>query len=154
CGRRHTGVTTISKIVDRHTAVHQEGRASDPRGFVACQENTSVHHILGRAKTPEWNAVEALVALLLTGPERPQQWRLAGSGAKGMGADAPPAILDGERASERDHSAFARGVGVLWDRAAKKGDERGDVDDRAAPSLEQLRDAILAAKVDALEVYI
>ena len=60
--------------------------------------------------------------------------------------------LHGELAAHREHRALRRRVRDLRRRGTDHRRERRDVDHRAAATLEQVRDAVLAAEEDALRV--
>jgi hypothetical protein len=60
--------------------------------------------------------------------------------------------LDAQLARQREHAALRRGVGDLRRGGTHHRDERRGVDDRAAPGVEQVWDAVLAAQEDAAQV--
>ena len=96
---------------------------------------------------------EAAGGLLgVLGEELAQQRRLDRAGAERVDAHAAARELDAELACQRQHAALRGGVGDLRGRGAHHGDERRRVDDRATAALEQVRDAVLAAQEDRLEV--
>ena len=84
---------------------------------------------------------------------REQERRLHRSRAERVDANALSGELHAELAAHREDGALRRGVRDLRGRCAEERDERGDVDDGAAAALEQVRDAVLAAEVDALRVH-
>src|SRR2546422_4142332 len=69
-----------------------------------------------------------------------------------VGANSLASVLNSERAREREHAALAGCVRVLRDGAAHERDEGGDIDHGAAARFDQLRDPVLAAEKDALQV--
>src|SRR6185369_11956003 len=81
-----------------------------------------------------------------------EERRLHRAGAERVDADALAGELDGQLATHREDRSFGGRVGDLGGGGAEYGHERGDVDDRAAARLEEVRDAVLAAEVDALGV--
>ena len=90
--------------------------------------------------------------LRVVGVELAQQRRVDRAGAERVDAHAAARELDPELARQRQHAALRRRVGDLRRRRAHHRHERGGVDHRAAAGLQQVRDAVLAAEEDRLQV--
>jgi hypothetical protein len=90
--------------------------------------------------------------LRVVGVELAQQRRVDRAGAERVDAHAAPRELHPELARQRQHAALRRRVGDLRRRRAHDRHERGGVDHRAAAGLQQVRDPVLAAEEDRLQV--
>src|SRR3990170_459428 len=151
-GHRKQPHRAASEVVHADPAVHDKRGAGCPGRLVGGEVERRVDDVLRAAEAAERDAAEPLEAFLFVGEQRLQHGRQDGPGTDGVGPNVVRAELHGERAREREHGALARRVRVLGYRAPQQRDERGDVDDRAAAGLDQLRHAVLAAEEDALQV--
>jgi hypothetical protein len=86
--------------------------------------------------------------------DREQQRRLDWARTERVHTDVLARELYGELSRHRQDGALRGRIGDLRGRGAEDGDERGDVDDRAAAALDQPREAVPAAEEDALRVHV
>ena len=134
-------------------AVHEEGRAVHVRRLVAGEEERAVGDLLCLGQPAHRQVDEPTFERSRSLVEEPhEERRLHGAGAQRIDAHASARELDGELPAQGEDGALRGGVGDLRRRRAGEGHERGDVDDRAAAALEQMRDPVLAAEEDALRV--
>ena len=109
---------------------------------------------LSRRREPAHRQVDAppLVRGGVVGEQAHEQRRLHRPGAQRVDANALARELHRELATHREHRALRRCVPDLRRRGAHQRHERRDVDHRAATTLEQMGDAVLAAEEHAFGV--
>ncbi len=145
--RRHVG--------GGQPAVDEERRPVHVGGLVAREEQRAVDD-LARLREPAHRPVDPppLERRGVVAEDAQQERRLDRARAERVDADALPRELHRELAAHREHGALRGAVGDLRRRRAEDRHERRDVDHRAAAALEQVRDPVLAAEVDALRVHV
>src|SRR3712207_5232702 len=140
-------------ICPGEAAVNQEGGGRYVGGLVRGQEEGAVGDLGGLGEAAHRQVDEPALGLLgVFGEELLQERCVHRTGAEGVYAHTPTGELDAELAAHGEHATFGCCVGDLGSRSPHHGDEGGGVDDRPAAAFQEVRDAVLAAKVDALQV--
>src|SRR5918998_2309898 len=136
-------------------AVNQEGGGRDVRGLVRGEEEGAVGD-LGSLREPAHRQVDepSLGLLRVLGEELLQERRVHGARAQRVCPHPLPGELHAELAAHGEHTALGGGVGDLGGRGPHHRDEGSRVDDRATAALQEVRDAVLAAEVDRLQVHV
>src|SRR4029077_699269 len=113
-------------------------------------EERGVDDLSWSREPPHWDVHEATLGCSrIVAPDREQERSLHRPRAERVHSDVLLRELDTELSRHRQDGALRGRIRDLRGCCAEERHERGDVDDGATATLDQMRDAVLAAEVDA-----